>query len=551
MTAITATALTGGQALVQSLLREGVDTIFGIPGIQLDWAYDAIHAARGQIRVIHTRHEQATAYMADGYARSTGRVGVYLVVPGPGVLNTTAALSTAFACNSKVLCLTGQIQSDLIDVGRGILHEVDDQLGMLRHVTKWAARATAPSEIPALVHEAFRQMHSGRPRPVMIEVPPDVLMASRDARLGEPLAAERSAPDPDAIERAAELLGAAERPLIVAGGGVQVAEAWPELRRLAELLGAPVAMTYNGLGSLPASHPLAFSFIGLPRLLPEADAVLGVGSRLVQFPNRSVAPRPGAPFIRIDVDGSQMYRGAPPTVPIVADAKLALAALVEAVERHNRQRPDRSAELAALKAEILDDINTLEPQASLGRALRDELPDDAIFVSESTQVGYWAQWGGWPAEHPRSFLTSGYQGTLGYGFPTALGAQVGNPDRRVVSINGDGGFMFNVQELATAVQHEIPLTTIVFDDGAYGNVRRIQEHQFGGRTIASDLRNPSFAKLAEVFGMQGIRAEGPDNLRAALRAAASHPGPTLIEVPVGPMPMILSHLQQRAAARLR
>ena len=549
MTAITTTALTGGQALVQSLLREGVDTIFGIPGIQLDWAYDAIHAARGQVRVIHTRHEQATAYMADGYARSTGRVGVYLVVPGPGVLNTTAALSTAFACNSKVLCLTGQIQSDLIDVGRGILHEVDDQLGMLRHVTKWAARATSPGEIPSLVHEAFRQMHSGRPRPVMIEVPPDVLMASRDARLGEPLPAERLAGDPEAIEKAAELLGGAERPLIVAGGGVQAAEAWPELRRLAELLGAPVAMTYNGLGSLPASHPLAFSFIGLPRLLPGADAVLGIGSRLVQYPNRSVAPRPGAPFIRVDVDGSQMYRGAPPTVPIVADARLALAQLVEAVERHNRVRPDRSAELAALKTEVLDDVNTLEPQASLGRALRDELPDDAIFVSESTQVGYWAQWGGWPAEHPRSFLTSGYQGTLGYGFPTALGAQVGNPDRRVVSINGDGGFMFNVQELATAVQHEIPLTTIVFDDGAYGNVRRIQEHQFGGRTIASELRNPSFAKVAEVFGMQGIRAEGPDNLRAALRAAASHRGPTLIEVPVGPMPMLLTHLQQRAAGR--
>ncbi|MDP8922958.1 MAG: thiamine pyrophosphate-dependent enzyme, partial [Chloroflexota bacterium] len=262
-----------------------------------------------------------------------------------------------------------------------------------------------------------------------------------------------------------------------------------------------------------------------------------------------VTPRPGVPFIRVDADASQLNRAAPPTVGIVADAKLALAALVDGVERHNRARPDRSAELAALKAAALDDINTLEPQASFGRVMREEIPEDAIFVSESTQVGYWAQWGGWPTEHPRSFITSGYQGTLGYGFPTALGAQVGNPDRRVVSINGDGGFMFNFQELATAVQHEIPLTTIVFDDGAYGNVRRIQEQQFGGRTIASELRNPSFARLAEVFGMQGIRAEGPDGLRAALRAAAGHAGPTLIEVPVGEMPQLFTHLQQRAARR--
>ena len=184
MTAITTTALTGGQALVQSLLREGVDTIFGIPGIQLDWAYDAIYAARDQIRVVHPRHEQATAYMADGYARSTGKVGVYLVVPGPGVLNTTAALSTAYSCNSKVLCLTGQIQSDLIDVGRGVLHEIPDQLGMLRHITKWAARGSSSGEIPALVHEAFRQLHSGRPRPDASEGPPDGLMATGDARLG-------------------------------------------------------------------------------------------------------------------------------------------------------------------------------------------------------------------------------------------------------------------------------------------------------------------------------------------------------------------------------
>ncbi|MCC6177548.1 MAG: thiamine pyrophosphate-binding protein [Chloroflexi bacterium] len=541
--------LTGGQALVQSLVLEGVDTIFAIPGIQLDWAFDALYAERQRMRIVHTRHEQAAGYMADGYARATGRVGVYLVVPGPGVLNTGAALATAYACNSRVLCLTGQIQSDLIEGSRGVLHEIPDQLGVLRHLTKWAARGTSPQEIPGLVHEAFRQIRSGRTRPAALEIPPDVLATTREVTLGEPLPPIVEGGDPDRLAQAAVTLGQAERPLIVAGGGVLAAGAWEELRELAEQLGAPVLMTGNGLGSLPASHPLALTLLALPELLPTADAVLAVGSRITFYPNRSITPPPGVPLIRIDADGTQLYRGTPAAIGIVADAKLALGTLVEGVAEYPRERPDRRAELAALKAALADDLDTLEPQGSFGRALREELPDDTIFVSESTQVGYWATNNGLRIERPRGFLTSGYQGTLGYGFPTALGAQVGRPDRRVVSLNGDGGFMFNVQELATAVQHHIPLITVVFDDGAYGNVRRIQEHQFGGRTIASDLRNPPFAKLAEAFGMLGLRAEEPEELRAALRTALSHDGPVLIEVPVGPMPQLQQHLQARRARR--
>jgi acetolactate synthase-1/2/3 large subunit len=540
--------LTGGQALVQSLLREGVDTIFGIPGVQLDWLYDALYAERDKIRVIHTRHEQATAYMADGYARSTGKVGVYLVVPGPGVLNTTAALSTAYACNSRVLCLTGQIQSDAIDVGRGLLHEIPDQIGILRHLTKWAGSARTPHEIPGLVHEAFRQMRSGRPRPTAIEVPPDVLMARREVELGLPLPPVSEPGDPALLQRGAEILARADRPVIVAGGGVIAAEAWAELRTLAELLDAPVAMTANGIGALPASHRLAVSFLGLAQLLADADAVLAVGTRLVALRNRPVVP-PGLPLVRIDADGTQLYRSTPPTVGIVADARPALASLIELLQPEARSRPDRSAELAALKRWLEEDTAALQPQATFGRVLREELPDETIFVTESTQVGYWMQFGGLPIEQPRTFLGSGYQGTLGNGFPTALGAQVGNPDRRVVSVNGDGGFMFNVQELATAVQHRIPVIVVVFDDGAYGNVRRTQEQLFGGRTIASELKNPSFAALGEVFGLQGLRAIGPDELRSALRAALAHDGPSLIEVPVGEMPMIFSRVEARLSGR--
>ncbi|MGE3909736.1 MAG: thiamine pyrophosphate-binding protein, partial [Chloroflexota bacterium] len=472
--------LTGGQALVQSLLSEGVDTIFGIPGIQLDWAYDALYAESDKIRVVHTRHEQATAYMADGYARSTGKVGIYLVVPGPGVLNTTGALSTAYACNAQVLCLTGQIQSDALEIGRGLLHEIPDQIGLLRHLTKWAGSALAPSEVPHLVHEAFRQMRSGRPRPTAIEIPPDVLAARREVQLSGPLPPAIEAGDPALLEQAAAILGKAERPVIISGGGVLAAEAWTELQQLAELLGAPVAMTANGLGAVPASHRLGFTALGLPALLRDADAVLAVGTRLVGLRNRTIAPPPGVPLIRIDADGTQMYRSTPATVGIVADAKPALASLVSLVQPQNRTRADRDSELAALKRSLTDDMGTLEPQAHFGRVLREELPAETIFVTESTQVGYWMTFGGMAVEQPRTFIGSGYQGTLGNGFPTALGAQVGNPDRRVVSVNGDGGFMFNVQELATAVQHQIPLITIVFDDGAYGNVRRIQENMFGG-----------------------------------------------------------------------
>src|SRR5687768_12264466 len=268
------TRLTGGQALVESLKREGVDTLFGLPGIQLDWAFDALHAASDSIKVVHTRHEQATAYMADGYARTTGKVGAFVVVPGPGVLNAAAALSTAYATSSPVLCITGQISSDLIGIGRGVLHEIDDQLGMLGHVTKWTARANTPGEVPIVVHEAFRQLRSGRPRPVAIEIPPDVLQRSADVELRQPIRPEKSPPDPALIASAAEALGKAERPLILAGGGVLSAEAWEELRAVAEMLRAPVVMTVNGRGALSDRHPLATIQLALPELLPKADAVL-------------------------------------------------------------------------------------------------------------------------------------------------------------------------------------------------------------------------------------------------------------------------------------
>jgi len=239
----------------------------------------------------------------------------------------------------------------------------------------------------------------------------------------------------------------------------------------------------------------------------------------------------------MDIDPEEIGRNTPVAIGIEADLKAGLAELVNRVPRHNRKRPSREEELTALKERIDDLLFELQPQASYAQVIREELPEDGILVNESTQVGYWSNLG-FPVYEPNTFLTSGYQGTLGYGFATALGAQVGNPDKRVVSINGDGGFMYNVQELSTAVRHGINLVTIVFNDNAYGNVRRIQKESFGGRTIASDLLNPDFVKLAESFGVEGRRAEGPEGLRAALRDALASGHPTLIEVPVGEMPSI-------------
>ncbi len=529
------TRLTGGQALVEAIEREGIDTIFGLPGIQLDNLFDALFAARDRVRVIHTRHEQATSYMADGYARTTGRVGTCLVVPGPGVMNALAGLATAYACSSRVLCLTGQIESALIGGGRGELHEVPQQLELFASATKWAARATSPEAIPGLIEHAFQELRTGRPRPVAIEVPPDVLGAQADMTFAQPAVVTRSAGDPDLLLRAAETLRGARRPLILAGGGVLGAGAWAELGALAEALEAPVLMTENGRGALSDRHPLAFTMIAARDLLKTADAILAVGTRLLEAATYIGLPE-GVPTIQIDIDEAEVGRNVTPTVGVVGDAQLALASLIALVAT-DMPRTARTAELAAIKERAADRLFELQPQHAIAAAIRAAVPDDGIIVSEMTQVGYYSGVG-MPIYNPRTYLTPGYQGTLGYGYATALGAQVGNPDKRVVALCGDGGFMYNVQELATAKQHNIPLVGIVFNDGAFGNVKRIQKARLGGHTYGSELQNPDFVALARAFGVNGVRASGPDALEGALREALATNEPSLIEVPLGEVPSV-------------
>ncbi|MDA1241057.1 MAG: thiamine pyrophosphate-binding protein [Chloroflexi bacterium] len=535
--------MTGGQALAQSLKIEGIDTLFALPGIQLDYLFDAIWEERAHYRVHHTRHEQATAYMADGYARATGRIGTFVVVPGPGVLNASAALSTAYACSSPVLCVTGQIDSAQIDKGRGALHEINDQPGLLSHLTKRSERAMRPEEIPAMVRRAAESLQTGRARPASIEVPPDVLGTVADVTLLEPESWDRSAlhrADPDLLEQAAQILGQAERPLICAGGGVLSADAWEEVAELARMLEAPVLMTPNGRGILSDRDYRAHSGrTATVELVPNADAILVIGTRFVLAANMGAgATKVNGRVVQADIDPEEVGRNVTPEVGLVGDARYTASELLKRVPKYNRARASRETELRALRTGHEAALARTPWQQEMANAIRDVLPEDGILVSESTQVGYYVQGGGFPIYQPRTMFTSGYQGTLGYGFATALGVQVGSPGRKVVSINGDGGFMYNVQELSTQAQQNIPLVTIVFNDGMFGNVRRIQEQRYNGHGMGTELNNPDFARVAESFGVAGFKAKTGDDLRKVLREAFDLNGPALIEVTQPPTPTL-------------
>jgi len=527
------TEITGGKAIVKSLQNNGIDTLFGLPGVQLDQLFVALYDERKAIRVIHSRHEQGCAYMAYGFAKSSGRVGVYSVVPGPGFLNSSAALATAYASNAPVLCITGQVPSRLIGGNFGAHHEIRDQLDIIGNLTQWAARIEHPAQAPQAVEKAFRLLSSGRTRPVGLEMAPDIMAMKANVALRKPAAPpEPAQPDPELIDQAAAMLGKARYPIIVAGSGVFGAE--EELLQAAEMLQAPVIMSRNGSGAVSARHYLGLSESAGHRIWSKADVVLAVGTRLYgQYRDWGIDDQ--LKLIRIDIDPQEIDRNGKPMTGIVADAKAGLAALAGSLGRYNRKRDSRKAELEGLKARLQIECDKLSPQIGYIKAIRAELPDDGFIVGESTQLAY-ATRVAMPFYCPRTYVTAGYQGTLGYGFPTALGVKVAHPDTQVISISGDGGFLFGASELATAVQHRIATVTLIFNNNAYGNVKRAQIEKYGGRVIATDLHNPDFVRLAETYGAQGLRAETPEDLASAIRRGFDHDGPTLIEIPVGDMP---------------
>lgn len=517
--------------IARSLVRNGVDTIFGIPGAHTYDFIDALHECRDRIRFIATRHEQGAGYMAYGYAKSTGRVGVFTCVPGPGVLNAGAALCTAYGANAPVLCITGNIQSHNIGRGRGILHELPDQLAILRGLTKWSERINHPTEAAPVVGEAFRQLSTGRIRPVAIEAPWDVFGMKAEVDLDVPVVvAAPPSPDADGIARAVALLKSARNPMITVGSGANHAGA--EVMQLARMLQAPVTSHRSGRGIVGDDTPYGFSCGAGYKLWLATDVLLGIGTRLELQYLRWMRIPDGLKVIRIDIDPTEMVR-LRPDVGVVTDAKLGARALADALTGALPKRPSREEEFMALKAQFRRDIQGVQPQMGCLDVIREVLPRDGFFVEEISQVGFASRFG-FPVYQPRTFVTGGYQDNVGFGFMTALGVKIANPDKPVISVTGDGGFMFGVQELATAVQYRINLVTIVFNNSSYGNVLRDQRNAYKGREIGSSLTNPDFVGLAEDFGATAHRAKTPAELRAALEKALSHDGPVLIEVPSEP-----------------
>jgi len=528
-----AQTMTAAEAVVGTLAAHGLDTVYALPGVQNDLLFEALFKFSDRLRTVHTRHEQGAAYMALGAALATGKPQAYAVVPGPGLLNSAAALLTAYSMNAPVLALVGQIPDADIGKGLGHLHEIRDQAGIIKRLVDHSALIRRPEQAARVTALALRAMRYGRPGPAALECAIDIWGKFAPVRAAAPLPLPTPEIDHAAIRRAAKRLGAAKRPMIVCGGGAQDAAA--EVSALSAMLQAPVLGYRRGRGVLDSRDPLSVTLPLGRDLWGEADVVLAVGTRLLMQLRQWGVDRDLA-IVRVDADAKEHDRLLRPAVALTGDAKPILQALLAELPAHNAKRLSRTAEMQERQAAWHKRMEKLGPQLAFLDAIRAELPEDGIFVDEVTQVGFAARLA-FPVYKPRTFLSPGYQDNLGWGFATALGVQDARREVPVISISGDGGFMFTANELATAMRHRIPLVAIVFNDGAFGNVRRIQQERFGNRLIGSDLANPDFVRFAESFGAEARRVRDPAELRGALRRAfARRDGPTVIEVPVGDMP---------------
>jgi acetolactate synthase I/II/III large subunit len=511
-------------AIVRSLISHGVDTVFAIPGVQTYPLFDAM--ARAGLRIIGARHEQTVAYMAFGYAQASGQTGVYSVVPGPGFLNSSAALVTAYGASVPVLCITGEIPSRFIGRGLGHLHELPDQLATMRSLTKWAASVEHPAQAGELTARALYHARSGRPRPTAIAVPWDVLAAAAPADDVPPVPVRPPPLDHAAVARGADLLARASNPMIMVGSGARGAAA--EVAALARLLQAPVVSFRGGRGIVDDDDPYGFTCVAGFRRWPATDVLLGIGSRLelawFRWPDRPAGLR----TVLIDIDPTQPVR-LESDVAIVADAREAAAALAAELAGKAVARPDRGAEFAAVKEQAAMDVRDVGIDLDYLAAIRAALPADGFFVEEICQAGFTSYFG-FPVHAPRQFVACGHQGTLGFGYPTSLGVKAAFPDRAVVSIAGDGGFMFGIGELATAVQHGLGVVAVVFNNNAFGNVLLDQKRMYQGRDVGARLHNPDFAAVAEAFGAAGYNVRTPEALQEALTKALADGRPAVIEV---------------------
>jgi acetolactate synthase-1/2/3 large subunit len=516
---------------IDSLRRLGVDTLFCVPGVQNDDFFDALFDAT-DIRPIVCRHEQGAAYLAMGAAQATGAPAAFCVVPGPGMLNSTGALTSAYWGGARVYGLIGAVPSQVRGRHLGVLHDLDDPAAVLAQVTKHTGLVNDPADAAPVFQTAIDELVSGAAHPVTVEVPANLWRRDAPGRV-EPPTVTRPELDPDQVERVAAVIADAHRPVIVVGGGAQ--DASESVTRLAELLGAPVTTRRMGHGVIDARHRLQVPLTIGHSLWEKADVVIGIGSR-IEFPIDWWGTDDDMQIVQIDIEAEAIDRRGVGAIGIHGDADEAVRALLDRLADDGVGAADLTDELEVLRAEFDDQTAHLEPQRSYVAAIREALPDDGVLVEDVTQIGFACQLF-FEHRHPRSYLASGPAGTLGSAVAVGIGAQYALGDRPVVSIVGDGGFLFTAPELATAVQHDIPTTVLLFNDGAYGNVRRMQQQKFGpDRTIASTLRNPDHVKFAESTGVRAERIDSPGQLVPALTGAITHDGPSLVEVMVGEMP---------------
>ena len=525
--------------MLLAAMNNGIRQVFGIPGVQTYPLWDALKRHEGSVETILTKHEQGAGYMAMGAAKSSGRAAAFSVVPGPGVLNASAALCTAMGTCSKVLCMTGEVPSTFMGVGRGHLHELADQAGTLRGIIKEAMHIEDPAHTSAEVNNAFRTMASGRPGPVAIDMCWDLMARTYEVEIDQGNSAVDKPPlDEDQVKAAAKAIAAARRPMIMCGAGAQ--DAAGEVLALAELLNCPVTAFRSGRGVVAEDHPLGLPSVAARLLWDECDLLIGIGSRLEMPYMRWTdmagmtlykdRPGDGRTLVRIDIDPLEMQRFVP-DFAVVADAADGCAALMAKLPPLLKAPAGRWEELAAAKAKAQRLIQRIQPQMAYWQVIRELLPRDGFIVPEVSQMGFTSYFG-LPILAPRTYVTEGFQGNLGFGFQTALGVKAANRDRAVVCVTGDGGFMFGVQELATAAHYRIGLITLVFNNGVFANVLRDQQLHYQGRHIGVHLHNPDLIQLAQAFGVKGVRVGSPDQLRPVLARAIDDDEPILIDVSV-------------------
>jgi acetolactate synthase-1/2/3 large subunit len=533
--------MTGAQAVLECLKREGVDVVFGLPGGVLLPLYDAIY--QSDIRHILVRHEQGAAHMADGYARATGKVGVCIATSGPGATNLVTGIATAYMDSVPMVAITGQVNTFLI--GKDAFQEADIT-GITLPITKHNYLLRSAKEIPQVFREAFYIARSGRPGPVLIDLPRDVTVDNVEFSWPE---VRLAGYHPSfkvhemQIKKAAKALMEAERPVIYVGGGVKFADAHQELFELAVKINAPVTTTLMGVGCFPEDHQLSLGMLGMHGTryanyaIQESDLIMAVGARFddrVTGKIASFAPR--AKIIHMDVDPAEIGKNVRVDIPVVGDAKNALEALIKEVKPKPRgawnDKIDQWKSDYPLK--YIPDMNIIKPQYIIEKLC--ELAPDAIITTEVGQNQMWAAQF-FVHKDPRKFISSGGLGTMGYGFPAAIGAKIGRPDCEVIDIAGDGSFQMNSQELATAVVNDIPVKVAIINNGCLGMVRQWQELFFEKRYSATILgrTSPDFVKLAEAYGAVGLRATKPSEVEPVIRAALASDKPTIMDFIVSPL----------------